>query len=314
MQCADGIGRPLQISSDLRKRNVGAKFNRIACFRLRSSGQHVYVGEAPDNLGYTGGINQWLLPLLDVPDWSGCWVLNPDATVEVGALSALVAEAADRKLGIVGSRIMWASTDPHIRSRGLKWRRVLADVGAVDLGATKFVRPDSEAIEARIDAPSGVSVYFTRACAKALAPLDERYFLYFEDLDWGLRAKNAGFPVGHAHNSVVYHVGGASLGSPSPDYVGSPLALHLGFRNRILFSREHYPAWFPWTALMAVLHALRLSPRGGFRPALGGLIAGLRGEDGRPDRLLAEHRISAHPASTNPPEKTEDKAPLALGS
>ena len=231
------------------RRGVGGQFNRVAFFRLLKSGRDVFVGEAPDNLGYAGGINLWLLPLLGIPDWSGLWILNPDAVAEPEALAALISEAEQRKLGIVGSRVMWSPIDPRVRTRGLKWRRGIADVRVVDSGVKQPARPGAGEVEARIDAPSGVSIYFTRSCAKALAPLDERYFLYFEDLDWGLRAKRAGFRVGHAHNSVVYHVGGASLGSPSPDYVGSPLALHLEFRNRILFTREHYSTWWVWTRL-----------------------------------------------------------------
>ena len=145
---------------------LSASFSRLACFRLGNSGQHVFVGEAPDNLGYAGGINRWMLPLFEDPNWSGCWILNPDAVVEPGALAALIAETEERKLGMVGSRVMWTATDPRVRCRGLKWRRGLADVGAVDFGVTEVVKPNPEAIEARIDAPSGSSQFISRAAVR----------------------------------------------------------------------------------------------------------------------------------------------------
>ena len=265
-------------------------FSRLVSLRLVRSGRTVIVGEAPENLGYAGGINSWLVPLLSTPGWDGCWILNPDAVVLPGAHAALVSEAISRNLGMVGSRVMWTSADPRIRTRGLAWMRGRASARAVDRGALGSDAPDLQSIEELLDAPSGVSLFLTRPCAKALAPLNEQYFLYFEDLDWGLRARRAGFRVGHAHDSVVNHIGGASIGSPSPDYIGSPLAIYLGFRNRILFVHDHYPSWWVWTVLISLVHAARLAPFGGFPAAAKGLLAGLRGEIGRPDRLVEAHK------------------------
>jgi N-acetylglucosaminyl-diphospho-decaprenol L-rhamnosyltransferase len=86
-------------------------FGRVAWLKLRKSGCVVMVGQASENLGYAGGINTWLLPLMQLPGWQACWFLNPDTQVESETLCALVAHAANRNLGLVGSRIMAASTD-----------------------------------------------------------------------------------------------------------------------------------------------------------------------------------------------------------
>jgi GT2 family glycosyltransferase len=266
-------------------------FNRIARLRLRQSGRSVVVGCALENFGYAGGINAWLMPLMRYPGWHGCWILNPDTVVAPEALTALMVQAVNRDLGMVGSRLIASPLATRIINRGLHWRPVLASTSAVDLNALASVEPDSEATEALLDAPSGASLYLTRACAEALVPLDERYFLYYEDVDCGVRARLAGFRLGYAHNSVVVHPGGRSIGSQSSRYVGSSLAIYLEFRNRLLFVRTHYPRWLMWTALMSCLHALRLFPRGGFGAAARGLRAGLRGETGRPDWLLARHVV-----------------------
>ncbi len=265
-------------------------FKRIVCLRLRESGRLVLLGEAPENLGYAGGVNTWLSPLKELRGWDACWILNPDTLVDPEALRALADQARDRGLGAVGSRIMASRTSTHVLCRGLRWRRVLAGTLAVGQNSLADVEPIPEEIEAQLDAPSGASCYLTRPCVEALGPLDERYFLFFEDLDWGIRARRAGHRVGHAHRSVVVDVGGTSIGSSrSPDAESSPLAVYLEFRNRLLFVRNHYPLWLPWTALMGWLHALRLLRRGGFSSAFRGLVAGLRGETGRPDWLVARH-------------------------
>ena len=124
-----------------------------------------------------------------------------------------------------------------------------------------------------------------------MVPLDERYFLFFEDFDWGARAREGGYRVGYAHKSIVIHAGGNSVGSPSHGAIGSPLAVYLGFRNRLLFVQAHYPQWWIWTALVSWLHAIRLIRRGRFKPAVLGVLAGLRGETGRPDWLVAQHKV-----------------------
>ena len=187
-------------------------FRRVARLRLRRSGRIVLVGEAKKNLGYAGGINAWLVPLILTADWTGCWFLNPDTRVAPDALARLIRHAARRNLGMVGSRIMATPAATHVSTKGLHWRKTIAKTKAIGQNTSACAESDSKAIEALLDAPSGASCYLTRSCAEALAPLDERYFLYFEDLDWGIRAKRAGYRLGYAHDSVVYHVGGTSTG------------------------------------------------------------------------------------------------------
>lgn len=270
--------------------SFAGSFNRIQCFRLRQSHRRVLVGEASANLGYAGGINTWLLPLLRHEGWEGLWILNPDTVAAPDALRELAAHAAARKLGMVGSRIMASPTAARVINVGLRWRHLMGSGYAVGRGLPASIEPDSATIEAQIYAESGASLYISRACAEALAPLDERYFLYFEDLDWGVRAKAGGFGVGYAHRSVVIHSGGSSIGSPSRESVGSPFAVYLEYRSSIQFVRIHYPHWLAWTAFMRSLYALRLLPKGRFSPAMRGLAAGLKGETGPPRAQLGRER------------------------
>ncbi len=122
--------------------------------------------------------------------------------------------------------------------------------------------------------------------------MDERYFLYFEDLDWGYRAMREG-TVGYAHASIVPHKGGTTIGTAGTRAALSPLAVYLEVRNCILFVREHHPGWLAWTALMQVVHASTFGLVGAFRNMVAGyrgLLAGLLGEVGRPDRILKSHK------------------------
>ncbi|HEY1559398.1 MAG TPA: glycosyltransferase family 2 protein [Caulobacteraceae bacterium] len=262
-------------------------FIRLRTFRLGE--RLVAVGDAPNNLGYAGGINAWLSKLRDESDWRGIWVLNPDTWPEPDALGALVRFADDHGKGMVGSRAMFADTMEIVRARGLKWRKLAASVRGVDIFAPAPVRPDPAEVEARIDAPSGCSFYVTRACFERIGMMDDRYFLFFEDLDWGLRAK-ACCGLGYAYDSVVPHIGGASIGSANRLADRSRLAVYLEFRNRILFVRWNFAPWLAWTLFMAAVHSSRFMLAGApanFAAAWDGIRAGLAGETGRPDRLMS---------------------------
>ena len=89
---------------------------------------YVRVAQAPGNLGYGGGINFWLRPLLDTPGWTGIWVLNPDTMPMPQALAELEATASRRGKGMVGSRIVNPDRPGEVATRGLKWNAVMARV------------------------------------------------------------------------------------------------------------------------------------------------------------------------------------------
>lgn len=268
----------------------------VRSFRLlgcnEGPGTRANVAEMTSNLGYAGGVNAWLRPLLRVPGWEAAWILNPDTQVAPSALRELVAYSERRKKGMVGSRLIGTKHADRVHCRGLAWRKLVANTAAVDYLCPASPAPSPDLLEPRIDAPSGASCYVTRRLIEQIGLMDESYFLYFEDLDWGCRARAFG-GVGYAHASIVPHEGGTTIGTAQSRANMSPLAVYLEFRNRILFVRRLYPGWLPWTVLMQLPHAAAFSCAGSFRNmiiALRGLLAGILGEVGRPDHILDTER------------------------
>ena len=263
-------------------------FKAVEAFTLPIVNARVFVGNAGDNLGYGGGVNCWLKPLREADDWPGALVLNPDTTVERGALGALVRHAETHRKGMVTGRIILASDPTRIHTRGLRWRPLLASAAAVGRNEAAGSRPQN--IERDLDAPSGSFVYVTRACLDKIGLMEERYFLYCEDLEWGLRAKRTG-NIGYAYNSVVHHKGGTTIGTGTVVTI-SEFATYLSFRNRSLFVYSHFPAWLGWTTIMLLIRALEFGARGrpaNMRAAIRGTFDGLLGRDGRPDDMLNRH-------------------------
>ena len=264
------------------------EFVRVRQLRLAGFEAAVVIGEAPENLGYAGGANAWIRPLLAETGWTAVWILNPDTLPEPDALAALVDYAKRRNKGMVGSRLMMPGRSDVAWSRGLRWNKWRVKLMALDILAPISPAPDPEDVEARMDSPTGCSMYVTRECIERVGLMDETFFLYWEETDWGVRAKPT-CGVGYAHNSVVSHVGGTTTGAVSKRAERSALAVYLPYRNQLHFVRRHHPGWFAWTVFVSFLRTsqyLAVGSTRNFVAAIQGLAAGLRGETGRPDHLI----------------------------
>ena len=259
-------------------------FIRACSLKLAGAEAPVFLAQAGENSGFPGGVNAWLRVFLPERGWKGVWILNPDTWPEPEALAHLVDFAETRGKGMVTSRIMIPDRTDIASSRGLKWHKLAAKAIGVDIYAPVDPPPDPNDVERRMDSPTGVSIYVTRECIDKIGLMDESYFLYFEDFDWGVLAKiNCG--IGYAHNSVVPHISGSSTGAVRKRAERSQLAVYLQNRNQIHFVRRHYPSWLPWTVFVSFLRTGEYILAGSttnFVTAVRGLIAGVRGETGRP--------------------------------
>ncbi len=248
---------------------------------------YVHVAESSENFGYAGGVNVWLRPLLADHGWNAAWILNPDTKARPDSLAELAAYSSSRNKGMVGSLIVRDDDPDVVMMRGLAWRKWTGRCIAVGRRQSASIRPDIAAIEATLTSPSGASLYVTRALIDRIGLMYDPYFLYCEDLEWGDRAKRLG-EVGYAHNSVVAHKYGTTIGSSQRRAARSALSVYMTARNAVLFTRRNYPAMLAPTVAMQVIQAARLlavgAPRN-FGFALRGIFDGCLGKTGRPDPM-----------------------------
>ena len=268
-------------------------FHLVASYALRDADARVFVGDPGANLCYGGGVNRWLRPLLEAGDWLGALILNPDTTVDPNALAELVRYAKGHRKGMVTGRIIRAGDPTRIHTRGLRWRPWIATPAAVGFGEPADWRPPLERLERELDAPSGSFVYVTHECLEAIGLMEERYFLYMEDLEWGLRAKRSN-NIGYAFDSVIHHKGGTTIGTGTVKTV-SPFATYLGYRNRMLYVCSHRPAWAVWSAFISVARGIEFGLRGrsgNMRAALRGAFDGIRGREGLPPEDVFDRHLN----------------------
>jgi len=160
-------------------------------------------------------------------------LLNDDTVVDPDFISPLVDEAAkDESIGMTGPRIYYAAEPGKIWFSGAK----------LDRAACAFVFPGADQEEAasglgaaqETDYVTGCAALVRRELLSRVGPLDESFFLYWEDSDWGLRAAAAGFRSLVVPSSRIWHK--VSLSSGGTD---SALKLFHKTRGRLLFSRRH---------------------------------------------------------------------------
>jgi GT2 family glycosyltransferase len=270
--------------------NGGAAASAVLAERLAgilTGGQPVRIITAEDNLGYAGGVNVCLRAAADADAW---WVLNPDTRPDPEALEALVARLGRGDCAAVGSTIYFA--DGKVQGRGGQFRPWLARAIGLDYGKA-LVEPPSPDIESRLWYLSGASMIVGREFIAGVGEMREDYFLYGEEVEWCLRAREAGLKLGLAPTSNVLHEQGTTTGSVQDMRQRSRTAVYLDERNKMLLIRDHFPARLPVVAAAAlILLTLRFGKRRAWRQlgyALSGWAAGLANRRGKPDWLEAAH-------------------------
>src|SRR3546814_19365902 len=86
--------------------------------------------------------------------------------------------------------------------------------------------------------------------------MDERYFLYFEEIDWAMQARGR-FSTGFAADAVVYHKEGGSIGSSRELARRSAFSEYYLARSKMFFGRTHSPANLRFLIVSNLLMALR---------------------------------------------------------
>lgn len=181
--------------------------------------------DAGSNLGFAAGVNRGLSALADRGRDGDVLLLNPDATISAEAVAEMHRlVSADRNLAAVGAH----QVDPVTRARARVWWPFPTPWGAwvEALGLGRLRTSHGFAI--------GSVLLLRREALDALGVLDERFFLYAEEVDWQRRARRAGWKIAVADVEAT-HVGAGTGGDP-----GAREAYFYGSAER--YVRKHYRA------------------------------------------------------------------------
>lgn len=204
-----------------------------------------------DNLGFAAGNNTGLRYALAQQDMSHVWLLNNDTEVAPECLSAMLTRLENfSKPAICGSRIMFHEDIAIVQALGGNTFNKYTGIAGQSLGrfGQENSPRDTKKIEGTIDYLSGCSILLPRSFLETIGLMDEQYFLYYEEIDWAVRA-NKQFANIYADDAVVYHKEGASIGSASLKTAPSLLSEFYCNKSKLLFMKKHYPLNLPWCYL-----------------------------------------------------------------
>lgn len=224
--------------------------------KVRELAPHCTIVSMNRNAGYAAGINA---AVRRAGDCDAYLVLNPDVRLAAGCLPTLLGTLSEPGVGIAVPRL--DDADGELIRSMRREPSVLRAFGDALLGASRAGRwpalgevvtdPARYASRSTTDWAEGSTQLISAACWTACGPWDERFFLYSEEADFDLRARDAGFVTMYEPAAGAVHLEGGSASSPK-------LWALLQVNRVRLFSKRH--RWLP-TVVFWIATVLREASR-----------------------------------------------------
>jgi GT2 family glycosyltransferase len=213
-------------------------FGLIVVDNGSEDGSHAYLAERwpearvvalPENVGVTAALNRGV----EAANAPYIGLLNNDVELAPDWLSELVCalEQHPEAASATGKLLNFSQRDV-IDGVGdvVSWSGSCVRRGRGELDRGQFDEPEE------VFSASGAAALYRRSAFETVGLFDEDFYAYLEDVDWGFRARLAGFTCRYVPTAVGYHIGGATTGGASDFYHA-----HLR-RNAALLVLKDYPA------------------------------------------------------------------------
>lgn len=194
---------------------------------------NVTIIRSERNSGYAGGVNQ-VLPVANAPY---IFILNPDSLLTDNNVSGLLKiMEQDDSVAIVGPRVVDDKkiVQPSCRRFPRPWtflmvRGPLRRFWGASKERQRYLMEDFDHRSAReADWVSGGAMLVRKSAIDDVGPMDERFFLYMEDVDWCRRFWRKGYKVYYFPECIIIHSGQhASIGSLR-NFISKNARMHLG--------------------------------------------------------------------------------------
>ncbi|MBN1568195.1 MAG: glycosyltransferase family 2 protein [Acidobacteria bacterium] len=186
------------------------------------------------NLGYAGNNNVGIgLAIEKKAEW--VIVLNEDTILAPDCLNKLIeAGETDPRIGIVGPMVYHHDEPNVIQSAGGKLSRHWE---SLHLGQNEYDGGQYMQLH-DVDWISGCALMVRRAVIEQVGKMDERYFCYWEETEWCIRAAKSEWRIVHVPQAKLWHKGVLR------DYQPAPHVTYYSARNRLLTLSKHQAPLF----------------------------------------------------------------------
>lgn len=220
---------------------------------LKQNFAHIKYIQAPTNLGFAGGNNKGFEYAI-AHGYEYALMLNNDTFVEPNFLELLTNYMdAHANAGAIQPKIFFNNNRQKIWNGGsyfLSW-----------LGWTyskNYMRTAGPAQNnfAEVDWITGCALLVRTSIVQQIGALNNHFFIYYEDVDFSFRIRQAGYKLIFHPQSVIYHIAGMANKAKVKGKEGyaNPYVHYLNFRNHIWVLRT-YTKWYQWPTTFITLIA-----------------------------------------------------------
>ena len=202
--------------------------------RPRVGDASVAVHETHANLGYAGGNNVGLAMAL-AAGARYVLVLNDDTTIAADAVARLVAALeSDPRAAAASPSMVHAEAPARVWWAGGALDRLRA-IGTHETSPARL-----HGAPRAVGCLCGCAILFRAAALRALGTFDASYFMYGEDVEWSLRAAQAGWRLLHVPEAHLAHA------VPYPEPPAAAWKIRFRDRNRRRLVRTHFGRGARW--------------------------------------------------------------------
>ncbi|MBT3442419.1 MAG: glycosyltransferase family 2 protein [Flavobacteriaceae bacterium] len=216
---------------------VDNEYSEKSLIELKNKHKELIVFKEKNNLGFASGNNIGIRYALE-NDYDYIMLLNNDTEVTENFILPLV-ERMEKNLFLAAVQplILNFSNKSIIWNAGGKLNKFLG-LTSTRLNNNKL--NSSIVFDDYTDWISGCCILIKSEILTKVGLLDEKFFNYYEDVDWSLRMKNLGYDLGFVKESIIYHHGSSSSkNKKTKEGVISSKIHYFNIRNHILLLKKH---------------------------------------------------------------------------
>lgn len=179
------------------------------------SQENIYFIKNKKNLGYTKAINQ----CLKIASKDFILFLNPDTVINDSIINLFEELNQDQSIGAIAPQLIFPDGIIQRSCRRFPRRR---DIIYESIGLSKIFRHSHEfngwkmgdfdhKVNQLVDQPAGAAILMKKEGINKIGLLDERFPMFFSDVDYCYRIKNTGYNIKFSTGSSIIHKAGASV-------------------------------------------------------------------------------------------------------
>jgi len=230
VHCLESLEKITYPNYDIVVVDNGSKGDDAEILREKFKG-YIHIIENDKNYGFAEGCNIGMRYALKNSHPDYILLLNNDTVVGPDFLSELV-KIAERNpsIGITGPKIYFYDEPNRLQSAGavIDWcqgKTPLIGPGEIDKGQFEEIKD--------VDWVIGCALLIKRRALEEIGLLYPKYFAFFEETEWCVRCKKAGFRIIYVPRAKLWHKSQRTTGKPEG------FLLYYTTRNRFLFMRRN---------------------------------------------------------------------------